>query len=121
MIRADRSKIDIRTQPMTQLPSLPTYHAVEQFVLSTLCEAERLDPMSTPMFAMPLTRSGQVCGLLFEIQGPRRMRKQAVWTPEENRILFYDTDGKRYLETRLAMGPTVMDLRHHMGQIGRAA
>lgn len=102
-------------------PILPTYHAVEQFVLSTLCEAERLDPLATPMFAMPLLRAGQVCGLLFEIQGPRRLRKQAVWTPEENRILFYDAAGKRYQETRLSAGPGVMDLRTHLGQPSRAA
>lgn len=106
---------------MIQQTSLPSYHAVEQFVLSTLCEAERLDPASTPMFAMPLTRSGQVCGLLFEIQGPRRLRKQAVWTPEENRILFYDASGRRYLETRLAQGPGVAELRQHLGTNTRAA
>lgn len=106
---------------MQSQPNLHTYHEVEQFVLSMLCEAERLDPMSTPMFAMPLMRSGQVCGLLFEIQGPRRLRKQAVWTPEENRILFYDAAGKRYLETRLGAGPSVMELRSHLGQSSRAA
>ena len=101
--------------------NLPTYHAVEQFVLSTLCEAERLDTGSTPMFAMPLTRSGQVCGLLFEIQGPRRLRKQAVWTPEENRILFYDASGRRYLEARLSQGPGVAELRQRLGASTNAA
>jgi hypothetical protein len=39
---------------------------------------------------MPLRKRQRVCGLLLEMQGPRLLRKQAVWSAEEDRIFFYD-------------------------------
>ena len=51
------------------------------------------------------------CGLFFEVQGPRMVRTHAVWAGEEGRILFYDTHGQRFAQTRLSEGPDPRKLR----------
>lgn len=85
--------------------ALPTLTELQQHVQQTLCERDHLDPELTPIFQGLVTRSGRPCGLFFQVQGPRQMRLYALWTSEENRILFYDNTGQRFAETRLCDAP----------------
>jgi hypothetical protein len=73
--------------------------------LATLCQHDRLDVSQTSLVEEVLVRSGKPCGLLFEVQGPRMLKTYAVWAGDENRILFYDSTGLRFAETRLSDAP----------------
>jgi len=85
--------------------SLPKPDELRHFVRDRLCEHDRLDPNTVPFFEGLLKRGGRVCGLYFEVQGPRLMRCHAIWAGEEHRILFYDSTGARFAEVRLSEAP----------------
>jgi hypothetical protein len=90
---------------------LPTLERLHDFVRTTLCAHDRLDPPTTPFFAAELRRSGDLCGYLFHIEGPRMLKNSALWAEEDHRILFYDSIGTRYHEVRLSDSPLLEDLR----------
>src|SRR5262245_3685665 len=85
--------------------SLPTLNDLRQHVHETLCQKDNLDPAQTPLKLAKVTRSGRTCGLFFQMQGPRQLRTYAVWAGEEDRILFYDSTGLRFAETKLSDSP----------------
>jgi hypothetical protein len=85
--------------------SIPTLERLCDHVRHVLCERDRLDPTQTPMHRTLIRRGGKACGLFFQVQGPRRVRTFAVWAGEENRILFYDSAGARFAESRLSEAP----------------
>jgi hypothetical protein len=66
---------------------------------------DNLEPSQTPLFQALMTRRDKPCGLFFQVQGPRLLKTYAVWAGEENRILFYDSTGERFAETRLSDAP----------------
>src|SRR5437870_1836062 len=78
---------------------------LRQFVRATLCDHDRLDPNAAPFYEGPVKRNGRLCGLYFEVQGPRLLRAHAIWIAEEHRILFYDSTGIRFAEVRLSEAP----------------
>ena len=88
-----------------EVVSLPTLDDLCRHVLGVLCKHDQLDPDQTPLSRSVLTRGGRPCGLYFVLQGPRRVATYAVWAGEENRILFYDSQGQRFAQTRLSDGP----------------
>ncbi len=90
---------------MDTVAGLPTLDALRGHVLKTLCARDHLDPDQTPLHESVITRSGRACGLFFQVQGPRRVRAYAVWAAEEDRILFYDSAGVRFAQTRLSAAP----------------
>lgn len=90
---------------MDAVRCLPTLDEVRRHVLETLCAHDHLDPGQTPLNQSVITRRGKPCGLFFQAQGPRLLKTYAVWAGEENRILFYDSTGARFAETRLSDGP----------------
>jgi hypothetical protein len=90
--------------------SLPTLEDLCRHVLKVLCGHDQLDPGQTPLHQALITRSGRPCGLFFQVQGPRLLKTYAVWAGEEGRILFYDSTGLRFAETRLSDGPDPLQL-----------
>lgn len=90
---------------MNSVVSLPTLDALREHVRNTLCAQDQLDPTQTPLHQAIITRSGRPCGLFFQVQGPRMVRTYAVWAGEEDRILFYDSNGQRCGEVRLTEAP----------------
>jgi hypothetical protein len=90
--------------------ALPTLEDLCSFVLRTLCSHDRLDPGQTPLHQAVIRRSGRPCGLFFQVHGPRLLKTYAVWAGEEDRILFYDSAGLRFAETRLSEGPDPLKL-----------
>ena len=77
------------------------------FVHQVLCDKDALDPAQTPMFRTPLRKADRVCGLIFHVEGPRLLRTSAVWSADDDRVIFYDSTGTRFREVRLSEGPTV--------------
>jgi hypothetical protein len=90
---------------MDSVVSLPNRSELRRFVRQVLSDHDRLDASQYPFFESPITRRERVCGLLFELQGPRLMRSRAIWAGDEHRILFYDTTGNRFAEVQLSEAP----------------
>jgi len=90
-----------------QVVPLPTLSELQTFVRQTLCDRDRLDAAVTPFFAAPIQRGGRTCGYLFHIEGPRLMKNSALWTEDDQRILFYDSMGTRFHEIRLSDAPEI--------------
>ena len=90
---------------MEEVVCAPTLDALRQHILLKLCNHDQLDPGQTPLRQAVIVRSGRPCGLFFQVQGPRMVKTYAVWAGEEDRILFYDSTGARFLQTRLSEAP----------------
>ena len=72
------------------------------FVHAVLCERDALDAHQTPLFRTPLRKAGRVCGVVFHVEGPRRLRTSAVWSADDDRVIFYDSTGTRFREMNIA-------------------
>ena len=94
----------------TTLLSLPTFAKLREHVHQTLCSCDGLDPAQSPMQEALLMRSGKPCGMTFYVKGPRLLKIYAVWAAKEKRILFYDSMGNRFAETKLEKSPDVKKL-----------
>lgn len=90
---------------MIAVVSLPKPDELRKFVRGMLCDRDRLEPAGVPFSEAPVKRGGKICGIYFEVQGPRLMRSHAIWVYDEHRILFYDSTGTRFAEVRLAEAP----------------
>lgn len=77
------------------------------FVRQVLCERDSLDIAQTPMFRTPLQKAGRVCGLIFHVEGPRLLRTSAVWSSDDDRIIFYDSTGLRFRDVKLSESPVL--------------
>lgn len=89
--------------------ALPTIAELIAFIHRTLCEQDALDPGQTPLIRTPLTRNRRPCGAVFHVEGPRLLRTSAVWSAEENRIIFYESTGLRGREVELSESPEAID------------
>ena len=96
---------------MDEVVCLPTLDQLRQHVLARLCARDQLDPKQTQLHQAVITRAGRACGLFFQVQGPRMVKTYAVWAGEEDRILFYDSAGGRFAETRLSEAPDPRQLK----------
>jgi hypothetical protein len=90
--------------------ALATLEELQKYVHETLCGHEYLEPAHSPLFHSLIKRGGRACGLFFQVSGPRSVRLYAVWAGEEDRILFYDSTGLRFAETRLSEAPDIASL-----------
>jgi hypothetical protein len=94
-------------------PAVVAFPAAEDlagFVHAVLCEQDALDPHQTPLFRTPLVKAGRTCGVVFHVEGPRLLRTSAVWTADDDRVIFYDSTGQRFREVRLSESPAPADL-----------
>jgi hypothetical protein len=90
--------------------ALPTLEELRRHVREVLCCHDQLDPGQTPLREAVIARAGRPCGLFFQVQGPRRVWTHAVWAGDEDRVLFYDSVGRRFAQTRLSERPDPRDL-----------
>jgi hypothetical protein len=90
--------------------SLPTLEQLRHHVHQMLCIHDQLDPKQSPLYEGLIFRSGKPCGLFFQVQGPRLLKTHAVWAGQEERILFYDSTGSRFAETRLSEAPDPLEM-----------
>jgi hypothetical protein len=74
-------------------------------VRRVLCDRDHLDPEQSLLLQAVISRRGRPCGLLFQVKGPRLLQTYAIWAGEEHRILFYDSTGQRFSETRMCEAP----------------
>ena len=96
---------------MQEVASLPTLDELRQHVLQVLCDNDRLEPSETALNQMVVVRQDKPCGLFFQARGLRHFKTYAIWAGEENRILYYNSAGERFAETRLSEAPDHAMLR----------
>jgi hypothetical protein len=89
---------------------LPTLDQLRDHVHAVLCRHDQLDPAQAPLHQAVIMRSGRPCGLFFQVQGPPLVKTYAVWAGEEGRILFYDSAGQRFAQTRVSEAPDPLTL-----------
>lgn len=71
------------------------------FVNETLCGHEQLEQDAFPLTEHVLVRSGAACGIFFCLHGPRAVKFTAIWETQRNTILFYNSNGERFLKIQL--------------------
>lgn len=91
---------------------LPTYETLCRYIRQTLCEQDALDFEQTPFFQTPIHRRGRQWGVLFHVVGPRELKTSAVWAAEEDRVVFYNSQGQRIREVQLQESPTDYVIPH---------
>lgn len=92
---------------MSHVVAFSAVEELAEFVHEVLCTKDSLDPAQAPLFHTPLRRGNRVCGVIFHVEGPRLLRTSAVWSSDENRIIFYDSSGLRFREVNLSESPLV--------------
>jgi len=90
---------------MRDVAALPTLNDLCHHVLIILCRHDNLDPKQTPLEHALITKRGKPCGLFFQVLGPRLLKNYAIWAGDENRILYYNSNGERVAETKLSEAP----------------
>ena len=90
--------------------ALPTLEELRRYVRAVLYAPDWLEPGRTPLYQGLVTRRDRPCGLFFQVQGPRQLKTYALWAGKEGRILFYDSQGQRFAQTRLSEGPSTREL-----------
>jgi hypothetical protein len=72
-----------------------------------LCDKDAIDLTQAPLFRTPLRKGSRVCGMMFHVKGPYQLQTSAVWSADDDRVIFYDSCGIRFHEVRLSEGPVL--------------
>lgn len=89
---------------MNSMNSIRSFHDLKLFVYDTLCRDHELLMNAFPTTETILKRgTGNSCGVMFCLHGPRSVKFSAIWEKDQNRILFYGPTGKRYSQICLPM------------------
>lgn len=80
---------------------------VREYVSQTLCSRDNLEVGCFAISETPMKRGSQICGIYFCLHGPRLLRLTAIWELETNTILFYGSQGERFLKTQLPTANTL--------------
>ena len=84
------------------ISSIRTVEELQDYVYNTLCVDNELLTDAFPKSKRAIRRSsGEICGVLFCVHGPRTVDFTAIWERRSNRILFYSPTGERYRQTLL--------------------
>lgn len=90
---------------LAQDKCLEDLEQLTEYVYTTLCLYEQLEPGVFPMTERILVRGDTPCGIFFCLHGPRNVRYTAIWETDRNTILFYGSCGDRFHRTRLVAAP----------------
>jgi hypothetical protein len=90
---------------LNRIQHLATVNGIRDYINETLCEQCELENGAFPMTERILVRRDKPCGIIFCIHGPRATRFSAIWETDRNQILFYGSDGERFLTTKVVEGP----------------
>ncbi len=71
--------------------------AVRDLVHRTLCSRDNLRSDCFKLTELPLKRDEELCGWHFCLHGPRQLRLTAIWDVESGSILFYGSQGERFM------------------------
>jgi hypothetical protein len=89
--------------------TLPNWEQLRDHVQRMLCDRDRIDFRQSSLVETTIYRSGRPCGVMFQLRGPRLVQTHAIWSADENRLLYYDSRGVRFADEHLAVSPAVLD------------
>jgi len=90
---------------LTRFQQIDSLQGLREYVNTTICEQYQLQIGAFRMTEKALLRSGKPCGVYFCLHGPRLTRFTAIWETEQNQILFYGSQGERFLKVQLHASP----------------
>ncbi len=82
-------------------PDIQSVDALRRYVHERLCRHENLVGDQFALETTPLIRGGALCGLQFQLRGPRSVRLGAVWAADRNLLYLYDARGERFHKEQL--------------------
>lgn len=85
---------------------LQSWSELRQFVSHTLAELDALDAQACRLSEFPLEQSGQPCGTIFSLHGPRNLRLTATWDAKQRQLHFYNSQGTRVKSASLETAPS---------------
>ena len=85
--------------------SISTIEELQEYVYGTICSDHELLTDAFPKSSTYLRRRGEICGIMFCVQGPRTVAFTAIWEKQKNRVFFFDPTGERYRLTDLGKTP----------------
>ncbi len=88
----------------TRFHQINSLDDLRDYISYTLCEYNQLQLGAFPMTERILHRGGRQCGIFFCLHGPRSARFTAIWDKDRGQILFYGSQGERFLRTQLIEG-----------------
>ena len=88
-----------------------TFDELRDFIYGTMCQTEQLAVGAFPMTWKILKRGGELCGLMFSLQGPRSVFVNAVLATEDNAVHFYNSTGRRVLTKRVGIANSLTGAR----------
>ena len=94
----------ILAQPSKQFE---TFNELKSYIHARLCELEQLEVESFPLTQQTLKRSGEICGFLFSISGPRSIVFNAIYSTDQNAIHYYNSSGERAVSEALQGTPVL--------------
>lgn len=92
----------ISAQPSIDFNS---FSDLKTYIHERLCELEQLEVDSFPLTQQSLKRSGEICGFLFSIFGPRSIVFNAIYETDQNTIHYYNSSGERVVSEALQVTP----------------
>jgi hypothetical protein len=86
---------------------MQTLDDLRNYVTTTLCQHDQLEPHAFSLSERLLLRANRPCGIDFCLEGPRAVKLSAIWETQHNRIYFYDSAGERFHKIQLLESPTL--------------
>ena len=88
---------------------IESLHELREYVNETICNYQNLEIGAYEMTQRLLVRGDKACGIYFCVHGPRQVKFSAIWETDRNTVLFYGSNGERYLKTQLIKAPTLAE------------
>ena len=90
---------------LTRFQQIESVHDLRDFVNTTICGHYQLQTGAFQMTERVLIRGEKPCGIYFCLHGPRAAKFVAIWETDRNQVLFYGSQGERFLKTQLHEAP----------------
>jgi hypothetical protein len=89
---------------LTHFHQVRTLDDLREYVNETLCHHCQLQIDAFRMSQRILRRGDKPCGIYFCLHGPRAVKFTAIWETDRNQVLFYGSNGERFLKSQLLGG-----------------
>ena len=90
---------------LTRFQQIENISDLREYINTTICNYFQFQTGAFRLTERVLIRGDKPCGLFFCLHGPRATKFTAIWETDRNQILFYGSQGERFLKTQLHEAP----------------
>ena len=90
---------------LTRFQQIENISDLREYVNTTICNHYQLQAGAFLLTERVLIRGDRPCGIYFCLHGPRTAKFTAIWETDRNQVLFYGSQGERFLKTQLREAP----------------